>query len=206
MSQLSLHVIADSISMHYGPFLEKYLPDSFAYSRKGESIGGAPNPEGRNGQDSPMVVEYIRRCIAEAQRWDLVLLNCGLWDIRDRSGVLQNSLDAYVGNLETAYELLTAVCRNIVWVRTTPVDDELHNRLKQDYWRHDRDVVRYNEAADAIALRHGASIIDLYTFTKSLDVDNVYLDHIHFTDETRRLQASFIAGELAGLFGRNGAA
>jgi len=38
---LTLHVVGDSISMHYGPFLERYLSGLLAYSRK-EGMPGDP--------------------------------------------------------------------------------------------------------------------------------------------------------------------
>jgi GDSL-like Lipase/Acylhydrolase family len=193
---ITLHVIADSISMHYGPYLESYLKPWCQYSRKDGTIGSLENVEGPNGQDSPMVVEYIKRCISQDQRWDVVVLNCGLWDIRDRHGVLQTDIGAYKRNVNEIFALAPAISSRIVWVRTTPVDDERHNAIKTDYLRHDADVIRYNAVADEIALERGASIIDLYNFCRSLGLTHIYLDHIHFTDEARRLQAAFIAGQL----------
>ena len=185
--------------MHYGPYLETYISPWLAYSRKGDRIGCALGGEDPNGGDSQMVLEYVRRCIAQKQRWNLVLLNCGLWDIRDRQGTLQTDLVQYTLNLTEIIGLLPRICDRWIWVRTTPVDDALHNSLKTDYWRHDADVVRYNEAADEVVTRVGATVIDLYQFCVAVGLSTAFADHIHFTDEMRRVQAAFIAGQVIAL-------
>jgi hypothetical protein len=84
-------------------------------------------------------------------------------------------------------------------VRTTPIDDERHNGRGVGFKRYDRDVVLYNEVADAVMGKCGVPVIDLYAFTKSLRRD-VYADHAHFTEAVRALQAAFIAGHLCSLF------
>jgi hypothetical protein len=198
---IDLHVIADSISMHYGPYLEQYLAPWCRYSRKNTQIGLLENPEGPNGQDSPMVLDYIKRCISQKQHWNVVLVNCGLWDIRDRNGVLQTEISVYARNVEEIFRLLPRISDQITWARTTPVNDARHNSMKKDYLRHDADVVQYNDTADRIALMHGASIVDLYSFSKALGLKHIYLDHIHFTQETRQQQGAFIAGQLVAYLG-----
>lgn len=186
--------------MHYGPYLELYLKPWCTYSRRRGRIAGVPNPEGPNGQDSTLVLEYIRRCISHSQHWDVAVVNCGLHDIRDRrQGTLQTGRADYVRNLKEICRLLPGICDRFVWVRTTPVDDERHNSMKQDYWRHDADVVRYNMEADTVFASCGADIIDLYTFSRAVGLEGAFLDHIHFTPEMRQLQAAFVAGQLVAL-------
>lgn len=186
--------------MHYGQYLENYLKPWCTYSRKRRSIAGVPNPEGPNGQDSATVLEYIRRCISRAQHWDVAVVNCGLHDIRDRrQGSLQTGLADYVENLKEICQLLPSICDRFLWIRTTPVDDERHNSMKEDYWRHDADVVRYNAAADAVFASCEADIIDLYSFSRAVGIEGAFLDHIHFTLEMRQLQAAFVAGQLVAL-------
>jgi len=84
----------------------------------------------------------------------------------------------------------------IIWVRTTPVIDERHNRLNTLFRRFEADVETYNAIADRIMREHTVPIIDLFTFTRNLGSD-VYVDHVHFTDEVRAQQAAFIAGCLS---------
>src|SRR5437588_7600798 len=127
---LTLHVIADSISMHYGPYLGRYISYWCQYSRKEGKIGALDNPEGPNGGDSSMVMSYLKKCVNQEMHWDLVIANCGLWDIRSFNGVNQVNINQYKNNLLEIYNLLSQVANRIIWVRTTPVCDELHNSIK----------------------------------------------------------------------------
>ncbi|MEV1249092.1 SGNH/GDSL hydrolase family protein [Nonomuraea sp. NPDC050022] len=192
--------MADSISMHYGPYLEAHVASWCDYSRKTETIGAIKNVEGSNGQDSSMVLTYLGRCQSQQMRWGILLLNCGLWDIRDRNGSRQVPILQYKTNLERLFILAADIGDQIVWIRTTPVDDARHNAIKNDYKRHDSDVQAYNAIADTIARGHGARIIDLYQFCKDIRDEPLYADHIHFTNNVRKLQGAFIAGYLAAAF------
>ncbi len=58
----NLFVIGDSISMHYGPYLESFLKNRFVYDRKRAKAGEKTDldyPSGENGGDSRMVLGYI---------------------------------------------------------------------------------------------------------------------------------------------------
>lgn len=192
----TVHVVGDSISIHYGPYLEKYIRNKFIYSRKEGSEGNLDSPEGANGGDSSMVLEYLYKCKSESMHWDLVVINCGLHDIKKIDGEYQISLNEYRKNLIEIFDTLKKLARQIVWVRTTPVIDEIHNSRKKEFGRYNDDVERYNLTADTIANESNAGIIDLYSFTKSLGQFEIYEDHVHFITEIRKLQAAFIAGHL----------
>lgn len=197
MNPLAIHVVADSISMHYGPYLEKYISPYHRYSRKGERIGRLRNPEGVNGGDSSQVLAYLERCKAENMQWDLLVLNCGLHDIRFyETGNNQTSIEEYESNLGEIFTLASQLATHIVWVRTTPVIDELHNPIKNDYKRYNADVEKYNQTADRVVAERGIYSIDLYRFCQCLGREETYCDHIHFTEETRNLQGAFIVGHL----------
>lgn len=201
----TIHVIADSISMHYGPYLEKYISPHYQYSRKQLKIGELDNPEGVNGGDSSQVLSYIERCISQNMRWDLVVLNCGLHDIRyyDNCKNQTDSAD-YERNLNDIFDAANAIASQVVWVCTTPVIDELHNPLKNDYKRYNADVEKYNGIADGVVANRNIWSIDLYTFCRCLGEADTYFDHIHFNDETRNLQGAFVAGQLIAFLGLAG--
>ena len=193
-----LFVIGDSISMQYGPHLQAMLGDAFGYSRKGlleQEVYDLYEFQW-NGGDSARVREYLPQRIEQGLEFDWLLLNCGLHDLkRDRAtDRLQVPLEAYRENLQAILAAATAHFARVVWVRTTPVDDEMHKRSKE-FYRLDADVVAYNAAADAIVAAAGAASIDLYGFTKRLDGE-LYCDHVHFHEPVRRLQAAWIAGHL----------
>ena len=132
--------------------------------------------------------------------WTYNLLNCGLHDLRTdpQTEVEQVPLDAYRGNLSAIVWLVTGRDMRVVWVRTTPVDDERHNTRQTGFHRFNCDVVRYNEVADRIFGEADIPLVDLYTYTHNLG-GGVFCDHVHFVERVRELQAAFIVGHLFAL-------
>lgn len=192
----TVHVIGDSISIHYGPYLAAYLAPYAHYSRKTGKIGNLDNPEGANGGDSAMVLDYLRTCIDAGRHWDLLLINCGLHDIKRYTGPRQISPAAYERNVSRIFDLAAELSRRCLWLRTTPVIDALHQARMSEFLRFNADVEAYNAIADAVAAAKGVGVIDLYTFCQALGGAEIYQDHVHFTPAMQRLQAAFIAGAV----------
>lgn len=196
-----LFVIGDSISMQYGPFLEQYVQGKWAYDRKrddGSDSGNLDNPAGANGGDSGMVLAYLQKKTQDPSfHPDLMLINCGLHDIKTdvQTGMKQVSLDDYRHNLEEIYTLLQERGIQMVWIRTTPVDDETHNSRQQSFHRYADDLEVYNAVADVVFGTRNVPVIDLHRFTQNLGED-LFIDHVHFGEETRSRQAAYIAGFL----------
>jgi len=197
-------VIGDSISIQYGPFLEKYLKGRFLYARKtdtGEAFENLDIPQGANGGDSSMVLGYLKYNhdkgqLAEA---DYLLINCGLHDIKTNpeSGHRQIPPALYRENLDKILSFASHFGRQIVWIRTTPCDDKIHNSRQQEFYRFKRDVEEYNRIADEVMNYRAVPIVDLFNFTETLGFEAVlYSDHIHFTVHVQKMQAAFIAGWL----------
>jgi len=206
MKKLDLFVIGDSISMHYGPYLEAFVSSRFNYARKGEGNEQPPPADlnlgsWANGGDSSLVFEYLKAKFSEGFKPDVLLLNCGLHDVKTDpvSGAKQVPLDKYEANLKEIVRVLKANGVKTVWVRTTHADESVHNKRNSSFWRFAKDVVAYNAVADAVIASAGFRSIDLHEFTKSLGGDP-FCDHIHFNEDVRRLQAAFIAGHLLALF------
>ncbi len=199
-----LYVIGDSISMQYGPYLEQYTQGTWRYDRKRDAGQVGQNldvPTGANGGDSRMVLEFLKIKLAdETFRPDVLLLNCGLHDIkRDaKTGTAQVDSARYRANLESILDLLEK--RNIspLWVRSTSVEDERHNSRSKQFKRYARDLDAYNAIADEVMARHEVPVIDLYGFTKNLGTDH-FVDHVHYDESARAAQAAYIAGRLGGL-------
>lgn len=191
-----LHVVGDSISMHYGPYLETMLAGWLAYSRK---AGHADDPESANGGDSSLVVAYLQSLGNDfLSHIDYLMVNCGLHDIKRSipDAAYQVPLEQYTANLHAIIKIVQASKAKLIWVRTTPVVDAIHNSLSQPFHRHASDVESYNARADEIMRSNDVPIIDLFTFTWNLGAD-VYCDHVHFKDAIRVQQAAFIAGALS---------
>jgi lysophospholipase L1-like esterase len=200
-----LFVVGDSISIQYGPHLEKFLGGSFAYDRKRDGAGGAKAehnldvPKGANGGDSAMVLAYLKaRAGNDPVAADILLLNCGLHDIKTdpQSGAKQVALDAYARNLRAILDVAGSMKLKVIWVRTTPVIDEIHNARSRSFHRHAADVAAYNATADEIMTEAGVPIIDLHAFSARF-VPAGFVDHVHFSEDVREKQAAFLAGALA---------
>lgn len=196
----SVFLIGDSISIQYHPYLADNLRPIAAYDRKQGSDGAAPElqvPSGPNGGDSRMVLAYLRTREGDpAFRPEYLLVNAGLHDIKRNaeSGEIQVGIENYRSNLEEICALAGRIGADLVWITTTAVEDERHNRRSR-FHRYDRDRAAYDAVAREVMTRHGVPIIDLYAFTIGLPGER-YVDHVHYDEPTRALQAAFIAGAL----------
>jgi lysophospholipase L1-like esterase len=196
----SVFLIGDSISIQYGPYLEKYLEGFIDLSRKQDDGQAAKNldvPVGANGGDSRMVLEYLKIKLKEPDfHADYLLLNCGLHDIKHNmpDEKIQVSQDDYKNNLMEIIRLVSERKIQIIWIRTTPVVDTIHNKPK-GMKRYAADVAAYNQIADEICLQKKIPMIDLFTFTRKLGNEQ-FIDHVHYNESARALQAAYIAGFL----------
>lgn len=201
---MNIFVIGDSISIHYGPALEAALKGlGIGYDRKTGLDAARQDMDvarGANGGDSAMVLAYLRQCATRGPviAADTLLVNCGLHDIKTdpATGQRQVPIEAYRGNLEAIVELVTHVlARRMVWLRTTPCDERIHNARCSAFHRFAADCDAYNRVADDVMAARGVPAIDLHGFTRSLG-EEIFCDHVHFTEPVRRLQAAYIAGWL----------
>ncbi len=135
---------------------------------------------------------------------DLLLLNCGLHDIKTDpgSGMRQVPINRYRENLETIVRTVNGMKPTLVWIRTTPCDERVHNREGMNFHRFSADCVAYNKVADQIMTSAHVPIIDLHAFTVNLGED-LYCDHVHFHDHVREKQAAFIAGWIMAFTNRD---
>jgi polygalacturonase/lysophospholipase L1-like esterase len=198
-------VLGDSISMQYGPALERLLAPHFEYDRKRDDGAGTSanldDPNGANGGDSRMVLAYLRsRRSHQPISADILLLNCGLHDIRTDpvTQAKRTPIDEYRANLQAILTEAAAMGLRVVWVRTTPVIDRLHNSRCEKFHRFAADVDAYNQAADEIMRAAGVPILDLHAFTLPL-LPGALIDHAHFDEVTREKQAVFLAAGLRSL-------
>ena len=200
----SVFLIGDSISMHYGPYLEKYLEGSIAFERKTDDGQAAKNldvPVGPNGGDSRMVLAYLKIKVKEAGfQPDYVVLNCGLHDIKhnDSTGLNQVNKAEYRKNLLGIIEVLHKKKIDLIWIRTTDVVDSIHNKKPKGLRRYAADLAAYNAIADEVCEQNNIPEIDLYGFTKKLGIEQ-FIDHVHYNENTRALQAAYLAGSLQNL-------
>jgi hypothetical protein len=151
-----------------------------------------------NGRDSTHVLAFLRAMQRHGGiEADVLLFNCGLHDIKTNpaTGEKQVSPDLYETNLSAIIQVVREMGLKIIWVRTTPVDDGVHNRLSSEFHRHAVDCETYNAIADDMMRAFQIASIDLYSLTRNLGT-NLYCDHVHFHDHIRQKQAAYIAGWL----------
>lgn len=169
-----VYVLGDSISLHYGPYLEKALRGKFRYARKTENEVTALNldmPASPNGGDSRRVVAFLTAQTARGDfHPDVLVVNCGLHDIRKAlpAGEMQVDAENYRSNLRRIIGLAAGMRCSLVWVLCTPVDDVLHARLASQHRRFDADVNLFNRIAREEMTVGGVPVIDLNTFTREL--------------------------------------
>lgn len=203
-------VVGDSISIQYGPYLERMLAGRFAYARKTgeeEALADLDIPRGANGGDSSMVRAYLEGLRAGGGfETDILLLNAGLHDIKwiVKTEALQVPPADYEPNLRAIVEAGRALASTVVWIMTTDTVDEIHNAdPNRDFYRYRKDLLALNAVAERVMAELGVPVIDLYTFTKGLgEPAAIFCDHVHFTEPVRAQQAAYIAGWLEGRMSR----
>lgn len=195
-----LFLLGDSISMQYSPYLEKMLAGRFTIIRKqdgGEGMKNLDIPKGSNIGDSRMALSYIKAKLADEKFVpDLITLNCGLHDIKRNPSTQVIAVDTteYRQNLQQIASIIAKRKITMIWIRTTAVVDSIHKKNK-GFDRYAKDLEQYNAIADEVFKKANVRSIDLYSFTKNLG-GNRYVDHVHYNDETKALQAAYIAGFL----------
>jgi lysophospholipase L1-like esterase len=194
---VSLHVVGDSISIHYGPYLEKSLDRAVRYSRKEGKYQSLDVPAGANGGDSSQVLVYLDWLTAQGFRTDCLAVNCGLHDIKQDpvTGKFQVDLPQYRENLGLIVTAGQRIAGLFIWITTTPADYVTHWNHVKEFVRRNGNVLAYNQAAREIMNANKIPVIDLYTFTAALP-GPLYCDHVHFCEKVRRKQGEYIAEEL----------
>lgn len=88
-----LFILGDSISIHYGPYLEQMVKKHFIYARKeglNEALKNLDYPTGANGGDSSMVRAYLQERFAEKD-FQAAFIAGHLWQLFIPNPIQQNS-------------------------------------------------------------------------------------------------------------------
>ncbi len=179
------------------------ISNKFNYDRKRgiqQTLSDLDKPTGDNAGDSNMVLGYLQEENLNNVKYDVLMINCGLHDIRvDReSRNIQTTKETYVSNINKIIDVANLMANQLIWVTSTPFDEKIHNSRQEGFFRFNKDLLIYNEAANEIMNKKGIFILDLYSFTNSLR-ENIFCDHVYFKNEVRALQSAFIAGYLNNL-------
>lgn len=201
---MNVFVIGDSISLGWGEYIQKYLDTHIKYSRKEEMKvpPGYTFEKRANAGDSSMVLSYMEYLKSIGWKTDVLLVNCGLHDIKNRNERLQIPLADYEKNLRKVVALGKELCKYFFWITMTPLDENIHNELCNVFERFEKDAMIYARITMGIMEQQNIPVIDLYAYTRTLQPP-LYADHVHFTDVIKDSQAQFIANFLNGLLARN---
>ena len=136
MKRRKIFILGDSVSIHYGPYLKKLIKHKFDYDRKrgiDEALTDLDKPIGANAGDSVMVMEYLAEEYKNNTKYEILIINCGLHDVRiDRTlNKIQVKLEDYRMNLTKLIEISISMSDKTIWVGLTPVIDEIHNSRKR---------------------------------------------------------------------------
>lgn len=196
----SILIVGDSISLDYGKYLENIIEENYRCIRKKEvdkAFENLDNVVGANLGDSSKVSRFIENEYLENNKYDVILMNCGLHDIRrdrEKKRLKVNEI-SYAKNLRKIVESAVKISNRIIWINTTIINDSIHNNRDIGYIRYNKDVISYNNISYKIMKENSIEVIDLYNFTHSFG-EFIYKDHVHFKDEIAKLQAKFISEYL----------
>lgn len=194
-----IFLMGDSICGHYYPYLRTFLEGQAEIVRRDDLETAYRDLAPYCNSEVDLKILRERYQDRDFQP-DLLLLNCGLHDIKTTGAPPRHEVEPedYEHNLLEMVNLCNQRHTAVIWVRTTPVDDAIHNRGTPPFFRYHADVERYNDIADGIMAKHRIPVLDLYGFTRKLGADGreLYVDHVHYHESIRELQAAFIAGYL----------
>ncbi len=193
-SRKTLLVIGDSISVHYTPHLTQRLQPAW----------DVIHSEGNTG-DSANTLQRMAEYLATTPQADLIIINCGLHDLRRRpDGTYQVPLEDYAANVEAIARNLQQAGRPFVWLTTTPVRDQLLiNNPQMSFERYNDDVQRYNAAANKVMADLGLPVIDLYAAVVDAGLERCLLgDGVHMTEEGSGMLADLLAAAVEAHAGR----
>ena len=177
-------LIGDSIRMGYQETVKEQLAD----------IAEVWAPE-ENGGTSTNIIAHLDEWVISKSP-DIIHINCGLHDLRKdfNADKTRTTLPKYIDNLQTILtRLQTETDATIIWVQTTPVNEELHHKNK-GFDRFEADVDIYNAAAAEISNELNISINDMFSVVQTIGRDNILLDDgVHFTPEGYVLMGKKVA-------------
>jgi lysophospholipase L1-like esterase len=173
-------LVGDSIRQGYAPIVIEKLKDKVTFI----------NPK-ENCEDSANVIKNLDTWMEEMP--GLVVVNCGLHDIKTKNGKYQVDPEKYEKNLKEIVTRIRGKGAKIVFANTTPIDDERHKNRKTGFDRKDADVKKYNEIAAKVMKAENVPMIDLYTVVTKAGAKKVLRDDgTHYGTEGNLLLATAV--------------
>ena len=196
-------LVGDSICIDYCKYLRKYLKKDIELKTKSgvaEAYKNLDIATGANGGDSERVLTYVKDLESKhILNFDFFFFNCGLHDIKrnGKNGNYQVDIKSYKKNLQSIIDVMKKHKVQVYFITTTMADRSRYPD-GSDFVRYNEDVLEYNKAAVDLMKKNRIGIVDLYSFTNSLELqgDDLFRDHTHFQQEVIMLQAAYLAGTM----------
>jgi lysophospholipase L1-like esterase len=156
-----------------------------------------------NASDSAHVLANLPDYLEAAGETALVVLNCGLHDIKTPFGSDQRQvpLADYRKNLTEIVSRLVYQRRKMIWATSTPVIHERHHATK-GFDRYEQDARAYNAAAAEIVAAAEVPVIDLYAVVVSAGVETCLgLDGVHMTEAGNAALAEAVVAAVRAQLG-----
>ena len=173
----------------YGVYVKEML--------KGEANVYAPD-------DNCRFAQYTLRYLfdwakeVEAETIDVVHWNNGLWDVLRINGDEPiTPIDMYELMLGRVYDTIKRLFprAKIIFALSTAVVEDW---ARDDFFRSNADIERYNEVAKRVMEKKGAVVNDLYSLTKDLD-NSLHSDWVHFGHEGSKIIAKAVVEKILSL-------
>lgn len=174
----SILVIGDSISIGYTPTIQAALPNYEVVH----------NP--CNAMTSTWTNLYVEDWLSERASFDAITWNNGLWDIA--SWIATSDAD-YIANLHTIAQKLKAKSSNVLFITTTEV-------LPGTQYRNNADVIHKNSLAVTVMGQEGIPVLDLYSYSTTIQNEHVTPTDVHFTETGYQLLGQQVLNALSANF------
>lgn len=191
MGRKNVLLLGDSISLGYRERIRNALKNEFRVV--------FPKEQGKSAADIyRMLYEWSRDLVSDSNDVRLVYWNAGLWDVVNIFDEGNNTdIDVYKDYLYRTYNRIKKIFPNalICFGTTTPV---LENRYKSDFYRTNKEIERYNEAAKEILFEQVDLYDDLYSLVEGTEAEE-YVDATHFGNNINQKLANHICKEIKRL-------
>lgn len=112
-------------------------------------------------------------------KFDVIHWNAGLWDnLRLFGEEPHTPIDVYGYYIDRICIRIKKLCPDakVIFATSTSV---LSEKMSGDFKRYNEDIEEYNKIAVEIVKKHGFSVNDLYSLSKTLD-ESVHSDAVHY--------------------------
>ncbi len=181
-SRLDILVIGDSISIGYTPYVQDALATNYDVSHNL-----------CNAMESSNGVKKIDLWLSQRATWEAITFNHGLWDA---ASWVNTPISTYKNNLHVIAQKIKARTSKPLFILTTEV-------LPGTPYRNDSRVQALNAAAVEVMNAEGIPVLDLHTFSQTIQDKHVNPNDVHYTEEGSSLLADEVLNELNTLYGIN---